>query len=115
MSVKRIVPDLATQDIATAAHFYAHVLGLQVAMEMDFLVTLVSPSNPTAQITLQSGSGPNLTIEVDDVDAVHEKAQTEGAEIVYALRDEPWGVRRFFVRAPEGTIVNVMSHAPGPS
>jgi hypothetical protein len=29
---------------------------------------------------------------------------------VYPLTDEPWGVRRFFVRDPNGMIVNVVSH-----
>ena len=33
-----------------------------------------------------------------------------GYEIVYALAEEPWGVRRFFVRDPNGAIVNVMQH-----
>jgi hypothetical protein len=34
-------------------------------------------------------------------------------EIVYALTDEPWGVRRFFVRDPNGMVINVMSHHSG--
>jgi hypothetical protein len=29
---------------------------------------------------------------------------------VYPLTNEPWGVRRFFVKDPSGTIVNVLSH-----
>ena len=39
-------------------------------------------------------------------------AQQRGEEIVYPLTDEPWGVRRFFVEDPDGTVVNVMSHRP---
>ena len=35
----------------------------------------------------------------------------QGYEIVYDLTDEPWGVRRFFVRDPVGTVVNILSHA----
>jgi len=31
---------------------------------------------------------------------------------VYPLTDEPWGVRRFFVRDPNGVVLNVMSHRP---
>jgi len=82
---------------------------------MDWVVTLVSPCNPTAQITLVQKTGsaepqPNMTIEVDDVDAVHTKAVGLGLQVVYPLTDEPWGVRRFFVTDPNSVIINVMSH-----
>ena len=30
--------------------------------------------------------------------------------IAYPLADEPWGVRRFFVRDPFGKLVNIVSH-----
>jgi predicted enzyme related to lactoylglutathione lyase len=50
-------------------------------------------------------------VEVADIDELHSRAQTHGADIVYSLTDEPWGVRRFFVRDPNGTIINVMSHS----
>ena len=53
---------------------------------------------------------PNLSIEVDDCDAVHARAVEAGYEIVYPPTDEPWGVRRFFVRDPNGAVVNVMQH-----
>jgi uncharacterized glyoxalase superfamily protein PhnB len=84
-------------------------------MDMDWVVTLTSPSNPTAQITLLQGTGsaapqPNMTIEVDDVDALNAKAVGLGLQAVYPLTDEPWGVRRFFVTDPNGVIINVMSH-----
>ncbi len=38
------------------------------------------------------------------------EAQRRGYEIVHPLTEEPWGVRRFFVRAPDGTVFNVVSH-----
>ena len=37
-------------------------------------------------------------------------AEERGAEIVHPLTDEPWGVRRFFVRDPDGHVVNVLEH-----
>jgi uncharacterized glyoxalase superfamily protein PhnB len=51
-----------------------------------------------------------MTIEVDDVDAVHAKAVGLGFTVVYPLTDEPWGVRRFFVTDPNGVVINMMSH-----
>lgn len=31
-------------------------------------------------------------------------------EIVYPLTTEPWGLRRFFVRAPDGNVLNIVHH-----
>ena len=45
------------------------------------------------------------------MDEVHARAVAAGAEIVYPLTDEDWGLRRFFVRDPNGAIINVTQHA----
>jgi catechol 2,3-dioxygenase-like lactoylglutathione lyase family enzyme len=114
MSIRRVVPDITCNQIHESRKFYTEFLGFDVAMDMDWVVTLASPSNPTAQITLVQETGseplPNMTIEVDDVDAVHSKAFGLGLQVVYPLTDEPWGVRRFFVTDPNGVVINVMSH-----
>jgi len=54
---------------------------------------------------------PDVSIEVDDVDEVYDRAVAAGAEIVYPLTDEEWGLRRFFVRDPNGAVINVTQHA----
>ena len=46
----------------------------------------------------------------DEVEEAYTEAQRRGYEIVHPLTTEPWGVRRFFVRAPNGTVINVVSH-----
>lgn len=84
-------------------------------MDMGWIVTLAAPEHAQVQITLASegGSGapvPDLSIEVDNVDALWAKAHDLGLELVYPLTDEPWGVRRFFVREPSGKVVNVLAH-----
>ncbi|WP_019629954.1 VOC family protein [Actinomadura atramentaria] len=114
MTVRRIVPDIRTDDMAAASDFYA-AIGLEVVMDHGWVVTLASPSNPTAQLTLQGADAhaavhPDVSIEVEDVDAVYRAMLARGAEIVHDLRDEEWGVRRFFVRDPAGAIVNVVGH-----
>jgi catechol 2,3-dioxygenase-like lactoylglutathione lyase family enzyme len=120
MSIRRVVPDIASERVEESRTFYVDVLGFQVAMDLPLnagrIVTLVSPQNPTAQISLLSGRPstaerePNLTIEVEDVDAVHARAVASDARIVYPLTAEPWGVRRFYVADPNGVIINVMTH-----
>jgi len=121
MTIRRVVPDIATDRLDESRQFYTGVLGFQVAMDMPMnagrIMTLVSPDNPTAQISLLSGLAPvsqhrepTFTIEVADVDATHAKAIAAGAQIVYPLTTEPWGVRRFFVADPNGVVINVMTH-----
>lgn len=51
---------------------------------------------------------PDVSIEVDDV---HARAVAAGAEIVNPVTDEEWGLRRFFVRDPNGAVINVTQHA----
>lgn len=87
-------------------------------MDMDWVVNLVSPGNPTAQIILMTRDAtapvqPQMSIEVADVDAVHQHALDRGDDIIYPLTHEPWGVRRFFVRDPNGVVINVLGH-PSP-
>lgn len=115
MSAKRIVPDITTERMEESKQFYGGLLGLHLAMDMGWVATFVSPTNSTAQITLMGPSpaltpNPQISIEVDDVDAVHAKAVELGLPIVHPLTTEPWGVRRFFVRDPNGVVINVMSH-----
>jgi catechol 2,3-dioxygenase-like lactoylglutathione lyase family enzyme len=114
-SIKRVVPDIVSERIDESRKFYTEFLGFDVAMDMGWVLTFASPSNPTAQITLvrrpqKAGPHPNLSIEVEDVDAIYAKAVALGLQIVYPLTDEPWDVRRFFVIDPNGVIINVLSH-----
>lgn len=115
MSVRRVVPDIKSTSIDASLKLYVDVLGLEVAMDMGFVVTLASPSNPTAQVTLLRDDDatvilPQMSIEVADVDDVHSRAVSQGVKIVYPLTDEPWGVRRFFLVDPNGIVINVLTH-----
>jgi uncharacterized glyoxalase superfamily protein PhnB len=53
---------------------------------------------------------PNVSIEVDDVDAAYRSAVEAGVRIVHSLSDEDWGVRRLFFADAAGNVVNVLSH-----
>ena len=115
MSIKRVVPDIMSQHMDESRKFYTEFLGFDVAMDMDWVLTFASPNNPTAQITVvreteKAGPQPNMSIEFEDVDAVHAKAVALGIPIVYPMTDEPWGVRRFFVADPNGVTINILSH-----
>jgi catechol 2,3-dioxygenase-like lactoylglutathione lyase family enzyme len=116
MGVRRIVPNVRADDPGASRAFYGDVLGLDVAMDLGWVMTFAAPANPVAQITVvgQDASASvhaDVSIEVDDVDAVHAAAERAGYEIVHPLTNEPWGVRRFFVRDPNGAVLNILSHS----
>jgi len=120
MSIRRVVPDIKSQNLAQSREFYVDFMGFELAMDMGFVMTFVSPSNPTTQISVVRDDGdstllPDMSVEAVDVNQVHKRAIERGLEIVYPITDEPWGVRRFFVLDPNGTVLNVLSHLPAGS
>lgn len=115
MQVKRIVANFEAPDPGRARAFYQDVLGLELLMDHGWILTFGSPTEMTIQVSFaaEGGSGtpvPDLSIEVDDVDAALERMRAAGFSIDYGPADEPWGVRRFFVRDPFGKLVNILAH-----
>lgn len=115
MTIQRAVPNIKSEQPEATRDFFVDLLGFEVAMDLGWVVTAVSPANPSAQVSIISNedpAAPGISVDVADVDAVHAKAVKAGFEIAYPLRDEKWGVRRFMLREPSGTLVNVVSHRP---
>jgi catechol 2,3-dioxygenase-like lactoylglutathione lyase family enzyme len=113
VTIHRAVPNIRSDRAAETRDFFVDVLGFEVAMDLDWVMTLASPTNPSAQVTIIANddlAAPGISVGVDDVDAVHARAVEQGLEIAYPLRDEEWGVRRFMLREPSGTIVNIVAH-----
>ncbi|MCP8467106.1 glyoxalase [Pseudomonas sp. ZM23] len=116
MTVRRIVANLAAGKPGEVARFYRELFDLDIVMDHGWLITLASAGSALVQLSLASegGSGapvPDLSIEVDNLDEVHERALAAAQQVVYPLTDEPWGVRRFFLRDPLGTVINVLEHS----
>ena len=114
-SVKRIVANVGTANLAAAKCFYEDVLGLELLMDQGWIATYGSSRKMDIQISFASQGGsetstPDLSIEVDDVDAACNAMQAAGFVVEYGPADEPWGVRRFYVRDPFGKLVNVLAH-----
>src|SRR3954471_7988150 len=116
MGVRRIVAYAAGHDLSASRDFYVEVFGMHVAMEEPVL-DLQSPDNPTAELIIgaqeMQNAAPSFGIDVGEpaaVDAAHAEVVKRGLRVVYPIRNEPWGVRRFFVEDPGGTIVNVLAH-----
>lgn len=115
MTVRRIVANLAASNPVAVADFYAGLLGLEKVMDLGWIVTLAADTQAAPQLRLMREGGsdtpvPDLSIEVDDVDAILVRARSMDLEVTHGPADEPWGVRRFFVRDPTGRIVNILQH-----
>ena len=116
MAVKRIVANIAATNIGSAKVFYGDILGMDIVMDHGWIVTFATNASTTPQLSIatEGGSGtvvPDLSIEVDNVDDIHQKLTRAGIAIEYGPVSEPWGVRRFYVRDPFGRLLNILSHS----
>jgi catechol 2,3-dioxygenase-like lactoylglutathione lyase family enzyme len=116
MQVKRIIANMPAAEPAGVDAFYRGVLGLELAMDHGWIRTYAGAERMTVQVSFASegGSGtpvPELSIEVDNLDEALRRVQAAGIALVYGPAEEPWGVRRFYVRDPLGRLVNILQHA----
>jgi catechol 2,3-dioxygenase-like lactoylglutathione lyase family enzyme len=54
MTIRRVMPNVVTEDIEESRSFYGDFLGMDVRMDEPGFLMLASPSNPTAQMTVVS-------------------------------------------------------------
>lgn len=113
MRVVRVVPNLPVADVAAAAEFWTGYLGMaDDGLGLDWVARFTS-GEAAVQVLTSDATAPEppvVTVHVDDVDEAHAEAVAQGYDVVLPLRTEPWGVRRFFVRTPDGHVVNVVQH-----
>ena len=114
MGVKRIKPNILSEHLEESRAFYNDVIGLDGGDGLDWIL-FFGTDQPEVQLSVMkldvmARVHPDVSIEVDDVDDVYERARAAGAEIVYPLTHEEWGLRRFFVRDPNGAVINVTQH-----
>ena len=122
MKLEDAYPIVVTDKLAECRDFYTRRLGFNIGFEASWFVYLLSagdqpraiafmaadhPSRPPGPETL-SGKGMFLTLQVADVTAEFKRLSGTGVPIAYALRDEPWGQRRFGLVDPNGMWVDVV-------
>jgi catechol 2,3-dioxygenase-like lactoylglutathione lyase family enzyme len=114
MAVQRIMPYHESPDFDATRAFYTRVLRLE---ERNFGGGHIGFGAGKAQVLFAPPGVdpplPNIGVDVDSreaVDATHARAVQAGYEVLYGPVDEPWGVRRFFVRDPNGVVLSVLAH-----
>lgn len=107
--------NLRVADIEAAKRFYADYLGLaDEQFNLGWVARLASADGRAAvQLVTRDATAAEdsvISVATDDIESAYAEAKERGYEIVHPLTDEAWGLRRFFVRAPDGNIVNVTNH-----
>lgn len=115
MRATRIIANLPVADIEAAKNFYTGYLGLSTEeFNMGWVARYTSPDTRlNVQLVTSDATASEdsvISVHTDDVEGAYEEAQKLGYEIVRPLTTEPWGVRRFFVRAPDGNVLNIVFH-----
>lgn len=117
-------PVLITTDVAATAAFYMQNMGFKPIFESDWYVHLQSIDDPNVSLALLEAGHPTippsdlpstgliLNFEVDDVDAVYQRARSENWAILKPLCDEAFGQRHFIARDPSGTLIDVIKPIP---
>ena len=115
MRATHIMSNLQVADVELAKSFYTGYLGLDTEeFNMGWVARFTSPdTTASVQLVTRDANAPEdsvLSVLTDDVDGAYAEAQRLGYEIVHPLTTEPWGHRRFLVRAPDGNVINIGYH-----
>jgi predicted enzyme related to lactoylglutathione lyase len=116
MQATRVIANLSVPDIGEARDFYVDYLGLSVeGFNMGWVARFQSPGGgAVVQLVTRDATAPYdsvISVAVGEgIEEAYEEAKRRGFEIVYPLTTEPWGIRRFFVRASDGNVININTH-----
>lgn len=117
MKVEQVVPILNVTDVEASVAWFGK-LGWNKGFDwrgtrggpVDFGAVTAGDNEIFLCRDGQGGRGDDgawMSIWVDDVDAVHERALAAGLEIIHPPTDEPWNVREFHVRHPDGHVFRI--------
>ncbi len=115
MRATRVTANLPVADLEAAKSFYTDYLGLSTeGFNLGWVARYSSPDDRAqVQLVTRDATAPLdsvVSVHTPDVEAAYAEAQELGYEIVHPITTEPWGVRRFFVRAPDGNVINIVNH-----
>jgi len=84
---------------------------LQSAGDHPFGLAIMDEKHPTQPPVLPAFNKTNgsfLTLQVADAKSEYEKLKSFGAKIIYELKEEPWGQKRFSLEDPNGLFIDVV-------
>jgi catechol 2,3-dioxygenase-like lactoylglutathione lyase family enzyme len=112
-----VAPEFFVRDVRAAVEFYVEKLGFVVLRENDVFAVIalgqahvllahesIAPEGSLPEPSAR-GSGLNVRIVVDDVDAVYERAKARGVSIIHDIADRSYGLRDFILADPDGFML----------
>jgi len=115
MRAIRVITNLAVTDVEASKSFYTDYLGLSTEeFNLGWVARYTSPdSGANVQLVSGDATAPEdsvISVTTNDLEGAYVVTQQPAYEIVHPITTEPWGVRRFFVRAPDGNVINIAYH-----
>jgi predicted enzyme related to lactoylglutathione lyase len=115
MHATSIMANLPVADIEAAKSFYTGYLGLSTEeFNLGWVARYTCPdTRASVQLVTRDATAAEdsvISVHTDDIEGAYAQAQELGYEIVHPITTESWGVRRFLVRAPDGNVLNIVSH-----
>ena len=125
MTITSLYPLLTTPSVSESAAFFAEHFPFEVTFESDWFVSLrtgdgrwelalIEPGHESVPAGWRDATaqGVIVTVEVEDVDAVHASMAAAGLPMHVALCSEPTGQRHFITADPTGILVDVITPIP---
>jgi len=121
MKINRLLTNICSDDLSTSKNFYTKLFDLEVDYDSDWFVHLTSKEKRlelgiidrthklVPEAYQKKPTGLYLTFVVDDADELYTTAINEGFETVEEPSDTFYGQRRFLVKDPDGTLLDVSS------
>jgi hypothetical protein len=69
VAIHRTVPNIRSDRPAETRDFFVKLFGLEVAIDLGWVATVASPTNPSAQVTIvgkDDPAAPGISVEVED-------------------------------------------------
>jgi uncharacterized glyoxalase superfamily protein PhnB len=124
----RIYPVLKYRDAHAAIDFLERAFGMErrevhegeagkvVHAELRFgdEVVMLSEAGAGDPVYDQGIGRTSVYVALDDVDALHDRAQAAGAEVIMPPTDQDYGSRDFSARDPEGNVWAFGTYQPEP-
>ncbi|MDN5212893.1 VOC family protein [Fulvivirgaceae bacterium BMA12] len=123
--INRLMTNICSDNLAGSKTFYTKLFDFDVNYDSDWFVHLISKDS---QLELgiidrfndmvpkdfqHKPAGFYVTMVVDNADEIFEIAKAENFEVVGEPADTFYGQRRFLLKDPDGTLVDVSSPIPG--
>ena len=103
---------VTTEDVPRARRFYTEKLGLSTEDDMGDQFSQFTTREGTLWAVGKSpgGTGVELYLQVEDVDAAHKLWQERGVEMVDGPHDEPFG-RTFAFKDADGRVLHAWARS----